>query len=56
MSNAIGLVPLLPLLSSLLLMIFGARLTRSTITLLGVGSVGAAALATATLALSLIHI
>ena len=51
MSNAIGLVPLLPLLSSLILMIFGARLTRSTITLLGVGSVGAAALATATLAI-----
>lgn len=51
MSNAIGLVPLLPLMSSLLLMIFGARLTRSTITLLGVGSVGAAALATAALAM-----
>ena len=51
MSNAIGLVPLLPLLSSLLLMIFGARMTRPMITLLGVGSVGAAALATAALAM-----
>ena len=46
MRQLIGLIPLIPLLSSVCLMLLGGRLPRLWIGLLGVGSVGLAALLT----------
>ena len=47
MIELIGLVPLIPLVSSIILMVFGAKLSRLSIGVIGVGSVGIAALITA---------
>ena len=47
MIELIALVPLIPLLSSIILMVSGAKLSRLSIGILGVGSVGIAALITA---------
>ncbi|MDO7653266.1 MAG: hypothetical protein MUQ57_01080, partial [Porticoccus sp.] len=47
MRELIGLIPLIPLLSSAVLMLFAGYLSRFAIGLLGVGSVGIAAILTA---------
>jgi NADH-quinone oxidoreductase subunit L len=51
MAELLWLVPLLPLVSSIALMVAGARLPRALSALLGTGSVGLAALCTLVLAL-----
>jgi NADH-quinone oxidoreductase subunit L len=50
MSETIWLIPLIPLLSSVTLMLFGSRLKISQIGILGVASVGIATLLTLLLA------
>ena len=47
MIELMALVPLIPLLSSIILMVCGTKLSRLSIGILGVGSVGIAALITA---------
>ncbi len=54
MRDYIWLIPLLPLISSITLMIAPPRLTHKIITLLGVGSVGMAAVATCALAIEFV--
>ncbi|WP_276497199.1 NADH-quinone oxidoreductase subunit L [Pontibacter litorisediminis] len=51
MENFIWLIPALPFLGSLLLLLFGTRLSRAGVAILGVGSVGISALITILLGL-----
>ena len=54
MQELIGLIPLIPLLSSIMLMLGAGRLSRSSISILGVGSVGIAAILTAKMGIEFI--
>src|SRR5688572_14077965 len=51
MENLLWLIPALPFLGALLLILFGTRLSRTLVAILGVGSVGASAIITILLGL-----